>query len=919
MDKESAEDDVTGVVTDPTWVEKQGTSHTASRNRVFRGSHAKVKSLSQVTREQLAKQNDEVGGMESVELKVDSITDSKVTTYDDNIALTLDGVDDKHPRVVYSSEGHTSVLESDANEVQSFAEVKRVLVGLDETARDTGVSQGLFSHQEVRVNVSQVRVTNDSQEASTSRYIDVENKARVEETTNASKGCKNQHDVESTLGEIDSKLADTEMDQSHLESQGVHQLCNQDIRTRSCQESQAVENILLAPAVHVPLCCSIQMDPGMHSDMVEMSVRDMTRAMDGELSVQRSEGRTNSTCKENFEKSEEAGAYTTKGRDTGMVVDEWKKVPEDMWVEEVCHEQVEAEHVAGVEDNADEHHVNVGNKSKHGVKVGPGSDELVCGVHHDQRGEIPCYTVWDKEPPGDQVGQGNIGKEVLGGEIGEMVGKMVKEEGSQGGEADQSHQPCILYSQELISRQNPEIMMVETSFEVKYNQSTVPALLLVNRLPGSDAVQEDQGNSVLVKAEYVGKKKLIVHGVEQESAQLGSCSGTERKTSSTKNYLPEYDDPAEEEFPIRAPADQVAGRNAASGESHEITQGWDIDDELEGPGGKELHAGRDAGVTPGMEEHAQVWNFNPNLVVDPVTLYEGQYSGDEGCHSGIKEVLRVHIHPWSGENQVKINEEVFEKQVLREAFEDQVRVEDDEGLRKPDQGHVLCGDIFKVRVGIEGLEAKVHQQVQDCSKEDTRVEELNAGLDTEEAVCHANLCLKSPTRYHLKWDVERYHHVNTAQQGGVRVDGQVDHREGHRQDEGVHVSNVQGEGTQRQSHDKMMNIQNVKFTSGSALDILNSNMKDYITSPSEWRELLGKSKSWDSGTIFYLPLIWSNRFRSTTASCTIKPGLSKGSYAQWRVMDPAGIKAIGDLTILVNKVTSWGRLLGTSPWTCRAQ
>ena len=72
----------------------------------------------------------------------------------------------------------------------------------------------------------------------------------------------------------------------------------------------------------------------------------------------------------------------------------------------------------------------------------------------------------------------------------------------------------------------------------------------------------------------------------------------------------------------------------------------------------------------------------------------------------------------------------------------------------------------------------------------------------------------------------------------------------------------------------MTNIQNVKFsfTPGSALDILNSNMKDHITSPSEWRELLEKSKSWDtsqdtelaimkfvsmyhSGTIFsYMPL-----------------------------------------------------------------
>ena len=41
-------------------------------------------------------------------------------------------------------------------------------------------------------------------------------------------------------------------------------------------------------------------------------------------------------------------------------------------------------------------------------------------------------------------------------------------------------------------------------------------------------------------------------------------------------------------------------------------------------------------------------------------------------------------------------------------------------------------------------------------------------------------------------------------------------------------------------HDKMRNTQNVKFsfTPGFILDIINSNMKDYITSPSEWRDLL---------------------------------------------------------------------------------
>jgi len=144
------------------------------------------------------------------------------------------------------------------------------------------------------------------------------------------------------------------------------------------------------------------------------------------------------------------------------------------------------------------------------------------------------------------------------------------------------------------------------------------------------------------------------------------------------------------------------------------------------------------------------------------------------------------------------------------------------------------------------------------------------------------------------------------------------------------------------SHDKMTSTQNVKFslTPGSNLDIINSNMKDYITSPSEWRELLEEFKSWDtsqdtelalmkfvslyhSRTIFsYLPLNWSNRFLTTTASCPLKPGLFKGSYGGHGVelvqlqihmfgstmLGATGVKITGDPNVPFNEVTF--RILG---------
>lgn len=144
------------------------------------------------------------------------------------------------------------------------------------------------------------------------------------------------------------------------------------------------------------------------------------------------------------------------------------------------------------------------------------------------------------------------------------------------------------------------------------------------------------------------------------------------------------------------------------------------------------------------------------------------------------------------------------------------------------------------------------------------------------------------------------------------------------------------------SHDKMTSAQNVKvsLTPGSKLDIINSNMKDYITSPSEWRELLEEFKSWDtsqdtelalmkfvslyhSRTIFsYLPLNWSNRFLTTTASSPIKPGLFKGSYGGHGVelvqlqmhmfgstmLGATGVKITGDPNVPFNEVTF--RILG---------
>jgi len=140
------------------------------------------------------------------------------------------------------------------------------------------------------------------------------------------------------------------------------------------------------------------------------------------------------------------------------------------------------------------------------------------------------------------------------------------------------------------------------------------------------------------------------------------------------------------------------------------------------------------------------------------------------------------------------------------------------------------------------------------------------------------------------------------------------------------------------SHDKMTSTQNVqvKFNPGSRLDVVNSNMMDYITSPSEWRELLEEFKSWDtsqdtelalmkfvslyhSRSVFsYLPLFsldWNDRHLSPIGNCPIKPGLFKGSYGGhgvelvhlqvfWHTMQGAtGVKVTGDPNVPFNEVT----------------
>jgi len=139
------------------------------------------------------------------------------------------------------------------------------------------------------------------------------------------------------------------------------------------------------------------------------------------------------------------------------------------------------------------------------------------------------------------------------------------------------------------------------------------------------------------------------------------------------------------------------------------------------------------------------------------------------------------------------------------------------------------------------------------------------------------------------------------------------------------------------SHDKMTSTQKVKFNldPSNKLEIINSNMKDYITSPSEWRELLEEFKSWDtshdtelalmkfvslyhSRTILsYLPLYWTDRYLKSQPGMPIKPGVFKGSYGGHGVelvqlqlhmvgnamLGATGVKVTGDPNVPFNEVT----------------
>jgi len=141
------------------------------------------------------------------------------------------------------------------------------------------------------------------------------------------------------------------------------------------------------------------------------------------------------------------------------------------------------------------------------------------------------------------------------------------------------------------------------------------------------------------------------------------------------------------------------------------------------------------------------------------------------------------------------------------------------------------------------------------------------------------------------------------------------------------------------SHDKMTSTKKVRINlnvqnSESTLEIINSNMKDYITSPAEWRELLEEFKSWDtsqdselalmkfvslyhSRTMFsykrlYLPRCHLNPIRR----CPLRPGLFKGSYGghgvelvklvqvvKGSMMGTYGVKVTGDPNVPFNEVT----------------
>jgi len=149
---------------------------------------------------------------------------------------------------------------------------------------------------------------------------------------------------------------------------------------------------------------------------------------------------------------------------------------------------------------------------------------------------------------------------------------------------------------------------------------------------------------------------------------------------------------------------------------------------------------------------------------------------------------------------------------------------------------------------------------------------------------------------------------------------------------------VEGKWKSRiQNLDRMTNSQSVTMAlDPRSLDILISNMKDYITSPAEWRELLTEFKALEAGTdnelslmkfvslyhsrshFSYTPLFtdeWIDRHLFGFQGLPIRPGLFQGTYGAHGVelvhlqvyggsLEGAqGIKVTGDPNVPFNEVT----------------
>jgi len=137
--------------------------------------------------------------------------------------------------------------------------------------------------------------------------------------------------------------------------------------------------------------------------------------------------------------------------------------------------------------------------------------------------------------------------------------------------------------------------------------------------------------------------------------------------------------------------------------------------------------------------------------------------------------------------------------------------------------------------------------------------------------------------------------------------------------------------------DRMTNSQSVTMAlDARSLDILISNMKDYITSPAEWRELLTEFKSLDPGAdtepslmkfvslyhsrshFSFTPLFskeWIDRHNFCLPGTPIRPGLFQGTYGGHgmelvhlqvygaSLEGAQGVKITGDPNVPFNEVT----------------